>query len=172
MANAQSARTLSVDRRQLLCSVAVITVTGVAPGLEHLECAKPAELVTVVKPLPAEAMIWNVCATTRRRLEEIGQRNRIREEAGLPLLCVTKELRRMKAQVDAEVFRRFEAVHRTAVWGEVLKPMRDATGDPNWRPTSFMEGLTFQAQVSQILHERFAVNRRRTLTPAETVANY
>jgi hypothetical protein len=156
---AQSDQTLRLDRRQLLGSVAVITATGMTAGVERLECAKPPALVNVAESSPAEIRTCNVCATMRRRLEEIAQRNRIREEAGLPLLCVTKELRRMKAQADAELFRRFEAVHRTAVWGEVLKPMRDATGDPNSRPTSFMEGLGLQAKVSKILHERFDLAR-------------
>jgi hypothetical protein len=73
MANAQPARTLSVDRRQLLCSVAAITVTGVAPIVGQPETNKPAEVVNAVKPPPAEVLILNVCATTRCRLEEIAQ---------------------------------------------------------------------------------------------------
>jgi hypothetical protein len=162
---AQSDQTLRLDRRQLLGSVAAITATSIVPGVECVECAKPTALVNVTESSPAEISTWDVCATTKRRLEEIAQRNRIRAEAGLPLLCVTKELRRMKMEADAEVFRLFEAVHREVVWGEVLKPMRDAKKDPNWRPTSFMEGLGLQAKVSKILHERFQASRTRQTRP-------
>ena len=84
-------------------------------------------------------------------------RNRIRQEAQLPLLCIPRELRRMKTASDLAEFVRFAAVHRQAVWDEILAPVREAKGDPYWRPTGMMEGLGYQAQVSKVLRERFRV---------------
>ena len=57
---------------------------------------------------------------------------------------------------DAMAFEAFADRHGESVWEEVLAPVREAKGDPNWRPTGFMEGLAFQAQVSKILRERFS----------------
>ena len=54
----------------------------------------------------------------------------------------------MKKQEELEEFERFEAVHGKAVWQEVLKPRREAEGNPNWRP-SWMEGVHYQTEVSQ-----------------------
>ena len=38
-------------------------------------------------------------------------------------------------------FEEFADRHRQAVWEEVLAPVREARGEPNWRPTRLMEGL-------------------------------
>ena len=102
-----------------------------------------------------EAPEWNVCAVTARRLEEIATRNRSRQEAGLPLLSITKELRRMKEAADTAEFEAFAETHGSAVWEEALAPMREAIGDPTWRPRSWMEGMGLQAEVSRTLRERF-----------------
>jgi hypothetical protein len=59
-----------------------------------------------------------------------------------------------------EEFERFEAVHGKAVWQEVLKPRREAEGNPNWRP-SWMEGVHYQNEVSKILWEQFYAARQR-----------
>jgi hypothetical protein len=93
------------------------------------------------------------------KIEEIAARNIIRAEAGLPLLSIPTELRRMKQVTDAMAFEEFADRHRQAVWEEVLGPMRAAKGDPNWRPTGLLEGLALQAQVSSILRERFALSQ-------------
>ena len=63
----------------------------------------------------------------------------------------------MKQVTDAMAFEEFADRHRQAVWEEVLAPMREARGDPHWRPSRLMEGLAFQAQVGKILRERFKV---------------
>ena len=137
---------LSLDRRQLLSSAAVTAAIGIVPSREQVEAAK----VVSAAEIPA----WNVCAATARRIAEIAKRNRIREEAGLPQLSITSELRRMKKTEDQEEFETFAAVHRRAVWDAVLAPERKRRGQPDWRPSSFMEGLAFQSQVSKILHEQ------------------
>jgi hypothetical protein len=73
--------------------------------------------------------------------------------------AVAKELRRMKQVTDATAFDEFAAVHRQAIWEEFLAPVREARGEPTWRPTGFMEGMGFQAQVSTILRERFELSQ-------------
>jgi hypothetical protein len=80
-----------------------------------------------------------------------------RAEDGLPLLSIPRELRRMKMVEDAMAFEQFADRHRESVWEEVLAPVREARGEPTWRPTGFMEGMGFQAQVSKVLRERFKV---------------
>ena len=145
----QSESALSLDRRQLLTSAAAIAAIGIVPRYEQAEAANSAELASA-----AEIPAWNVCAGTARRIAEIAKRNCIRQEAKLPLLSIAKELRRMKTAEDQVKFEAFAAVHRRAVWDEVLAPERKSRGQPDWKPSSFVEGLAFQSQVSKILHEQ------------------
>jgi len=150
---------LTVDRRRLLTTAAAITMAGVLPA-EPTEAATPAEVAIIPAPIPvAHPPPFNLCAATARRIEEIVMRNRIRQEAQLPLLCIPRELRRMKTADDLAEFERFAAHHSEAVWEEVLARLREAKGDTHWRPRGFMEGLGYQAQVSKILRERFAAER-------------
>ena len=150
----QSQTALGLDRRQLLTSAAAIAATGIVPRYAQVKTANPPELVSA-----AETPAWNVCAVTARRIAEIAKRDRIRQEAGLPLLSIAKELRRMKTAEDQAEFEAFAAVHQSAVWDEVLTPGRKSRGQPHWRPSSFMEGLAFQSQINKILHEQFKVAR-------------
>jgi hypothetical protein len=138
-----------MNRRQLLATVAVIPMSGILPP-QVTPDAVPVPSIPTSEPSPL-----NVCAATARRIEAIVARNRIREEARLPLLSIPKELRRMKEAADTAEFEAFADVHRGAVWDEVLAPTREAKGNPHWRPTGMMEGLAYQTRVSKILHERF-----------------
>ena len=61
---------------------------------------------------------------------------------------------RMRWQFEA-----FADRHGESVWDEVLAPVREARGEPNWRPTRFMEGMGFQAQVGKLLRERFELSQ-------------
>jgi hypothetical protein len=65
----------------------------------------------------------------------------------------------MKQVTDAMAFEEFAAVHRQAIWEEVLAPVREARGEPNYRPTRLMEGLAFQAQVGKLLREWFELSQ-------------
>ena len=135
-----------IDRRQLLRGAAAATAISALPGSE------PA----VAAPLEIEAanLASRFSTNTRSRLEEIAFRNELRKEAGLPLLSVAKELRRMKTVADEERFGQFAALHREAVWNGVLKLVRNEIGDPNWRPTGWIVGMGFQARVDGILRHR------------------
>jgi|PersoiStandDraft_1058852.scaffolds.fasta_scaffold28421_2 hypothetical protein len=115
-----------VDRRQLLASAATMAAAGVLPGRERAEAVDVAKALPAPPP-PLEARSFGTVAA--RRIWEISRRNRLRQETGLPLLSIPKELRRMKNEADAAEFGQFVAKHERAVWDEVLKPIRDAAGD-------------------------------------------
>lgn len=82
----------------------------------------------------------NYSAGAARRLIEIACRNENRREANLPLPSVVKELRQMKEQEELEEFSRLESVYGEAIWEEMLKRLREANGNANWRP-SFMAAM-------------------------------
>ena len=63
------------------------------------------------------------------------------------------------AELAAEL-EEFADRHRQAVWDDVLTPIREAKGDPNWRPKGMMEGLGYQARVSKVLQQRFVAQLR------------
>ena len=147
----QIPRPLAMNRRQLLTTVAVIQMSGILPAQISAD-AVPVPSIPTSEPSPF------ICAATARRIEEITARNRIREEACLPLLSIPKELRRMKEAADAAAFEAFADANRGAVWDEVLATKR-ARGEPNWHPSGWMEGMAVQAQVSRILRQRFERSR-------------
>jgi hypothetical protein len=150
----QSEPGLGRDRRQLLVSAAALGVGNIPGPDAAVEVTNSGPAVTVAE-IPTSKIAGNVCAGTARKIKEIAARNIIRAEAALPLLSVPQELRRMKMVEDAMAFEAFADRHSQAVWEEVLAPVREARGEPNWRPHGLMEGLAFQAQVSKILRERF-----------------
>jgi hypothetical protein len=151
----QSEPSLSLDRRQLLAATAVVTAAGIVPNAEATAVANASKAAKGVTIPASETPALNVCASIAQKIQEIASRNIIRAEAGLPLLSIPKELRRMKQVADARKFEEFADRHRQAVCDEVLALARQASGEPNWRPTRLMEGYAFQAQVSKILRERF-----------------
>jgi hypothetical protein len=65
----------------------------------------------------------------------------------------------MKAQEESEEFERFATAQNKAGWARVLKPRRDASGNPNWKPNG-LEGIYYQSQVRKILWEQFYLARR------------
>jgi hypothetical protein len=155
----QSEPSFSLDRRQLLGSAAALSI-GTVRGIEAAaEVTNSGPAVPVAEIARSETTAWNVCAGIAEKIAKIAARNIIRSEAGLPLLPVPPELRRMKQVTDAMASEEFADRHRQTVWEEVLAPVREARGEPNWRPTRLMEGLAFQAQVSKILRQRFEATR-------------
>jgi hypothetical protein len=153
----QIPRPLAMNRRQLLATVAAIPMSGILPQVT-------ADAVPVPSIPRSEPSPLNVCAATARRIEEITARNRIRAEACLPLLSIPKELRRMKTVHDAAEFEAFADVHRGAVWAEVLATKRETRGEPNWRPSDWMQGMAVQAQVSSALRQRLLAMGEAGLT--------
>ena len=91
----QIPRPLTMNRRQLLATVAAIPMSGILPPQVTAD-AVPVPSIPTSEPSPL-----NLCAATARRIEEIIARNRVRAEACLPLLSIPKELRRMKEADDA-----------------------------------------------------------------------
>jgi hypothetical protein len=145
----QIPRPLTMNRRQLLTTVAVIPMSGIVPAQVSADALNVPSIPT------SEPSPLNLCAATARRIEEITARNRIRAEACLPLLSIPMELRRMKEAAETAGFEAFAAINRQSVLEEVLPPMREAKGQPNWRPSDRMQGMAVQAQVNKILRERF-----------------
>jgi hypothetical protein len=143
---------LNIDRRRLLATALALPAASIVPGFQGGE---PANLAGAAQPLspPSAAPALNVSVATARRLAEIGRRNEIRREAGLPALSVLRELRRMKEQADREEFERFAAAKGRAVLEEILRPRREAEG-PNWQP-SWMEAVSYQSEGYNILREKF-----------------
>jgi hypothetical protein len=87
---------LNINRRRLLVSSAALPVAVAASGMPC--AAERLTLADVAQPPTVPTL--NVSAAMARRLLEIARRNQIRQEAGLPLLPVVQELRRMKKQED------------------------------------------------------------------------
>src|SRR6516164_3000462 len=145
----QIPRSLAMNRRQLLTTVAAIPMSEILPPQVSAD-AVPVPSIPTSEPSPL-----NLCAATARRIEEITARNRIRREACLPLLSIPKELRRMKEAADTAEFEAFADIHRGAVWDEVLATKRQGRGEPNWHPSGWMQGMAVQAQVSRVLRQRF-----------------
>jgi hypothetical protein len=148
------------NRRQLLTSAATITVAGIAPNIPHTEELAKSEIAQPTKALSlssAGAQPCNFDSVTVLRLQEIAERNRIRLEAGLPLLSVPKELRRMKEIADTERFRKFADAHRKRVYNKMLARIRRRCGDPNWAPTGMLSsgGMWFDAQVDRQLRKLY-----------------
>jgi hypothetical protein len=143
---------LRIDRRRLLVSAVAATSASIVPGIKRVHAAAPDFSQSSQPTHQAEPS--NFCPATARRLLEIAGRNEIRREANLPLLSIPKELRPMKKQEELEEFSRFEAVHRKAVWDQVLKARREAEGNPNWRP-GWMEGVRCNSEVYKILRGQF-----------------
>jgi hypothetical protein len=148
---------LDIDRRQvLLASAVALTAVGMGSGVKGTETTEPAQKIglATTQPISSGARASNISDATALRIQEIEARNRLREEVGLPVLSIPKELRRMKTAADQEAFRQFEAIHANAVWQEVLKPIRDEKGDPNWRPR-WMQAVSLQNDFYRILRQRF-----------------
>ena len=146
-----------LDRRQLLASATALSVAGIIPSLRVTEAPR-AQALPSLPPTP-EVQGPNLSTAMAGRMAEIARRNEIRQEAGLPLLPIPRELRRMKQQEEAEEFERFEAAHGRAIWDAILKPRREAEGNPNWRPRNSFEGLGYQKEVFNTLKKQFYAER-------------
>jgi hypothetical protein len=149
----------NLSRRQLLSSAATITVAGIAPNVVY-EVHARSELAQQAQGLAPPSQ--NFSAVTLLRLREIAERNRVRQEAGLPLVSVPRELRRMKEIADTEKFRTFAEAHRKRVHHKMLARVRRRCGDPHWAPTGVLSGggLWFATRVdeqSRKLYSRLAV---------------
>jgi hypothetical protein len=149
----------NLSRRELLSTAATVSVAGIAPNVAFDAHAK-SEIAQEAQPLAPpskEAEAQNFSAVTLLRLREIAERNRVRQEAGLPLLSVPKELRRMKEAAEAEKFRNFAEAHRRRVYEKMLARDRRRRGDPRWAPTGMLSGggLWFGARVDEQLRKLY-----------------
>ncbi len=79
---------LTINRRRLLASAVALPAASIVPGVRPVDAAAAALIQSPTMAPEAEAA--NVCSVTATRLAEIEARNRLRKEAGLPLLAVSK----------------------------------------------------------------------------------
>ncbi len=153
---------LNIDRRRLLVGAAALPAASMVSVAKRAEALSPIGAAQPLSP-PSPFRALNVSAATARRLLEIAQRNEIRQEAGLPLLQVVQELRKMKRRDDLEEFERFAAGHREAILEGLLRSRREAQDNRHWRPC-WMEVVRYQNDVREILREQFKTTRRLGVT--------
>jgi hypothetical protein len=156
----------NLSRRQLLSTAATAAVAGIAPSItfDAHGTSEIAQQAQVLAPPSNEAQVQNFSAVTLRRIREIADRNCVRQEAGLPLLSVPNELRRMKQAADAENFRNFAEAHRSRIYQKMLARVRRQCGDPQWVPTGVLSGggLWFATRVDEQLTKLYS---RLVVTP-------
>jgi hypothetical protein len=150
----------NLSRRQLLGSAATITIGGIASNVtfDAHERSEISQEAKALAPLSKEAQAQHFCAVTLLRLRKIAERNNARQEAGLPLLSVPKELRRMKEAADAEKSRNFAEAHRKNIYQKMLARVRRQRGDPQWAPIGMLSGggLWFATRVDEQLTKLYS----------------
>jgi hypothetical protein len=155
---------LDINRRHLLTSAATTAVVGIARNIPRASFIANSEITNSDSPAPSYAAIkaQSYSNITIRRLREIAERNSIRQEAGLPLLSVAKELRRMKEAADAEKFRAFVEANRKRVYDKMLRRVRTRYGELNWTPSGVLSGggLCFAAHVDRQLRTLYRRTNR------------
>jgi hypothetical protein len=143
----------NLSRRQLLSTAATAAVAGIAPSITFDAHARSeiAPQAQALAPSSKEAHVQNFSAVTSLRMREIAERNRFRKEAGLPLLSISRELRRMMHAADSEKFRKFAKAHRGRIYEKMLARVRRQRGDPQWAPSGVLSGggLLFDALVDE-----------------------
>lgn len=81
-----------------------MTAAGLAASVGKNEVVAKPEILDAIKPSLRPVANFEGCNAgplTAARLLEIAERNRILQEAGLPLLSLAQELRRMKKGADS-----------------------------------------------------------------------
>ena len=157
----------NLSRRQLLSTAVTTTVAGIAPNVTFDAHARSdiAQRAQPLAPPSKETHVQKFSAVTLLRTREIAERNRVRQEAGLPLLSLSTELRRMKGVATDKKFRTFAKAHRSRVYQKMLARERRQCGDPQWAPTGVLSGggLWFGARVDEQLKKLYS---RLAVTPA------
>ncbi len=83
------ANLFKLHRRDFLVTAVALTTSGAARGIK----GAPESATTPITSAPSSIPLYpNVAA----HLAEIGRRNNLRQESGLPLLSISRELRRIK----------------------------------------------------------------------------
>jgi hypothetical protein len=135
-----------LNRRHLLQSTAVLTTVAITPAITvDRRLAPTADGAPPPAPQLAVAP-W---------LAQIARRNELRRQAGLPLLSVATELRRIKSSQTDQRFATFAAAFQPRVRAKLLSRRRRLCSDPTWRPTGWFAGIEFESSVSGQLHKLY-----------------
>jgi hypothetical protein len=101
-------------------------------------------------PLPPEN---EKAPSTLCYLLEIARRNQLRQEAGLPVLNVRQELRRLRTAEAHARFEEFVDARQPEMWKDTLAAARLQRGEA-WTP-SWQQGLRYQTRLRTDLWKRF-----------------
>jgi hypothetical protein len=143
-----SERFPNVNRRELLGTAAGIGAASLASNILLSETEPVVSAQTVPTASPA---LLNVSAATARRLAAIQCRNLLRKHAGLPLIPVAQEWRRLKTIEAAQDYATFAERFRSRVQTKVLARIRRQVGDSDWKPNGAFQGMAVQNEVSERL---------------------
>ncbi len=143
------ANLFKLHRRDFLASAVALTTSGAARGIKSApEYAKT----------PISSATLSIAASypnASTHLAEIARRNNLRQEFALPLLSVSKELRRIKTAEASATFAKFCDAFREPVNEKVLARFRRQCGDPNWVPNGMPSGMAFEYEVSRELRKLY-----------------
>lgn len=93
-------------------------------------------------------------------IAQVEERNRLRLDAGLPMLSVAKEVRKIYDATRALDFERFVQTSplRQRIENELLESARRALHDPDWKPTGMLSGggWAFYVEVRSRLRWHYA----------------
>ena len=141
----QTEYAIAMNRRHLLAAASAATTAAVLPPVEPTKAA-------AIQPAPSpEVAAQMFSAANAKRLLEITRRNRLRKEAGLPLLSIPKEIRLMKTVEAANKFAKFSEAFRNRVRDKTLARIRRRRGEPHWMPEGMLAGIGFETEVSNNL---------------------
>ncbi len=140
------ANLFKLHRRDFLVTAAALATSGAARGIKGAP-------VSATTPISSAALSIPSYPNASAHLAEIAGRNLLRQESGLPLLSVSKELRRIKTAEASATFAKFCDAFRESVKGKVLARFRRQCGDPKWVPNGMLSGMAFEYEVSRELRK-------------------
>ncbi len=141
------ANLFKLHRRDFLASAVALTTSGAARGIKSAPEYAKTPISSAAMSIPASY------PNASTHLVEIARRNLLRQESGLPLLSVPKELRRIKNAEGYARFAKFSEAYRKRVQEKVLARIRRQLRQPDSNPQGMLSGggMAFESEVSRNL---------------------
>ncbi len=141
------ANLFKLHRRDFLATATALATSGAARGIKSAPESATTPVSSAALSIPASY------PNASAHLAEITKRNLLRQESGLPLLSIPKELRRIKTAEASATFAKFCDSFREPVKGKVLARIRRQLGQPDWKPQGMLSGggMAFESEVSRNL---------------------
>ncbi len=143
------ANLFKLHRRDFLATAAALATSGAARGIKSAPVSATTPISSAALSIPASY------TNASTHLAEIARRNLLRQESGLPLLSISKELRRIKTAEASATFAKFCDAFREPVKEKVLARFRRRCGDPNWVPNGMLSGTAFEYEASRELRKLY-----------------